>query len=77
MLINETLGNATDNYRNVTKITGSYYYTETSDRTDKLINFSNILAFFGPLIASIYSKSLYETKCMSRARSNEARISPN
>ena len=82
-MINSTLGNATDNlfqissYRNITKIEGTYKYTDTSDETDSLINFSNILTFFYPLLAGMYSKALYETKCMTRARSTDSRISPN
>jgi hypothetical protein len=76
-MINETMGNSTENYKNVTKIEGTYYYTDTSEETDKLINISNLLAFFYPLIAGLYSKALYETKCMTKARSSDARISPN
>ena len=76
-MINETLGNQTGNFKNITKIEGTYKYTETSEETDYLIGVSNLLTFFYPLLASIYSKALYETKCMSKARSSDARISPN
>ena len=50
------------------KVAYKKFYTKQSEATQTLIAIANVIITLYPIAASVYSKSIYDCKCLSRPR---------